>query len=268
MSALSTGPLLNDAHRWWKSAKAACGMQTCDTVPSLLHQGCMKTSAEDKADCLNSVFAEQCSAPPSTGKPRVSSTSVNIPESFFFHCAAIAQESVKKSLSKLNAWKAVGPDGIPHRVLKECAATLAEPLTFIFNCSLTSGLFPIQWKQGVIKTIVQEQGSTQRSKLLPTRRLATVCFESVWRFRSRAATRALHEDRRNSGRTVWFSTEAINFMADSLCCGWLGKSHWRWVYHSRLLSRCRKGIRLSGPHPSWTHAVDCRRASQGALLVC
>ena len=111
-------------------------------------KGCMKTSAEDKADCLNSVFAVQCSAPPSTGKPRVSSTSVDISESFSF--TAIAQESVKKSLSKLNVWKAVGPDGIPNRVLKECAATLAEPLTFIFNWSLASGLFSIQWKQSVI----------------------------------------------------------------------------------------------------------------------
>ena len=117
----------------------------------------MKTSAEDKADCLNSVFAEQCSAPPSTGKPRVSSTSVDILESFSF--TAIAQESVKKSLSKLNVWKAVGPDGIPNRVLKECAATLAEPLTFIFNCSLTSGLFPIQWKQGVIKPLFKNKGA-------------------------------------------------------------------------------------------------------------
>ena len=135
-------------------------------------------------------------------------------------------------------------------------------------------LFPYVWSLSYTmearcdKTVLQEQGSTQWSKLLLARRLATVCFESIWRFRSRAATRALHEDWRNSGRTVWFSTEAIDFMADSLCCGWLGKSHWRWVYHSRLLSRCRQGIRPSGPHPSWTHTVDCRRANQGALLVC
>ena len=119
------------------------------------------------------------------------------------------------------------------------------------------------------KTVAQElEGSTQWSKLLPAFRLATLCFKSAWRFRSQAATRALHEDLCNFGRTVWFSTEAIKIMADSFCCGWLGKSHWRWVYHSRLLSRCRQGIWPSGPHPSWTHAVDCWRASQGALLVC
>ena len=73
--------------------------------------------------------------------------------------SSIAQESVKKSLSKLNVWKAVGPDGIPNRVLKECAATLAEPLTFIFNCSLMSGLFSIQWKQGVIKPLFKNKGA-------------------------------------------------------------------------------------------------------------
>ena len=156
MSAHSTGPLELQAHRWWKTAKASCGIQTCDTVPSLLHQVCMKTSA-DKADCLQSVFAVQCSAPPSTGKPQASSASVDTHETFSF--TAIAQESVKKSLSNMNLWKAVGPDGIPNHVLNGYAATLAEPVTLIFNCCLTSSLFPMQWIQGVIKPLFKSKGA-------------------------------------------------------------------------------------------------------------
>ena len=64
-------------------------------------------------------------------------------------------------------WKAVGLDGIPNRVLKECAATLAEPFTFIFNCSLTSGLFPIQWKQGVIKPLLKNKGARSDPSCYP-----------------------------------------------------------------------------------------------------
>ena len=117
ISALSTGPLLNNAHRWWKSAKAAWGIQTCDTVPSLLHQGCMKTSAEDKADCSNSVFAVQCSAPPSTGKPRVSSTSVDIPESLMIAWVICAETSrLPKSKTNLDKdWETVFLINLPER---------------------------------------------------------------------------------------------------------------------------------------------------------
>ena len=64
-----------------------------------------------------------------------------------------------KKLSTLNVWKACGNDGIPNRVLKECAATLAGPLTHIFNCSLQSGQFPAQWKRGEIKPLYKHKGT-------------------------------------------------------------------------------------------------------------
>ena len=39
MSLLSTGPLLNDSHRWRKSMKAACRIQYSDTI---FHRSCIK----------------------------------------------------------------------------------------------------------------------------------------------------------------------------------------------------------------------------------
>ena len=47
---------------------------------------------------------------------------------------------------KLQANKAMGPDNIPSRILNEFAYELAEPVTSIFNTSLSSGLVPIWWK--------------------------------------------------------------------------------------------------------------------------
>jgi hypothetical protein len=44
---------------------------------------------------------------------------------------------------KLQANKAMGPDNIPSRILNEFAYELAEPVTSIFNTSLSSGLVPI-----------------------------------------------------------------------------------------------------------------------------
>ena len=45
---------------------------------------------------------------------------------------------------KLN--KAVGPDGISHRTLKELADFLAAPVAAIINSSLQQGVVPDQWK--------------------------------------------------------------------------------------------------------------------------
>ena len=44
-------------------------------------------------------------------------------------------------------------------MLKEYAATLAGPLTHIFNCSLQSGQFPAQWRRGEIKLLYKHKGT-------------------------------------------------------------------------------------------------------------
>ena len=49
---------------------------------------------------------------------------------------------VCSKLLKLNTHKAVGPDGIPTRVLKDFAFELPEPITDIFNRSLTTTTIP------------------------------------------------------------------------------------------------------------------------------
>ena len=54
--------------------------------------------------------------------------------------------TVLGELRNINANKAVGPDGIHGTVLKMCAATLAYPLTKIFNLSFNLGQIPGDWK--------------------------------------------------------------------------------------------------------------------------
>ena len=145
-STLSSKSLQNDAHRWWKSAKAVCGIQTTDTIPPLVHCGSLKVSAAEKA--------AQCSAASST--PDFPATTSIVKEKFSF--TPILPSSVYKRISTLNVWKAPGLDGISNLVLKNCAGALAEPLAHIFNSSLTSRVFPCQWKRGVIKPLYKHKG--------------------------------------------------------------------------------------------------------------
>ena len=51
-------------------------------------------------------------------------------------------------LSQLETSKAKGPDGIAAIILKKCAASLAAPLTVLFNKSMEDGKVPDIWKIG------------------------------------------------------------------------------------------------------------------------
>ena len=63
---------------------------------------------------------------------------------------------VRNKLLKLNIMKAPGPDNIPSKILKTFAYILAEPITDIFNVSLSSGVVPEIWKQANISSIPKE----------------------------------------------------------------------------------------------------------------
>ncbi len=54
----------------------------------------------------------------------------------------LSPADVRKTLSRINPRKAAGPDNIPGRVLKDCAAQLTDVLTDIFNTSLSQAVVP------------------------------------------------------------------------------------------------------------------------------
>ncbi len=54
----------------------------------------------------------------------------------------LSPADVKKTLSRINPRKAAGPDNIPGRVLRDCAAQLTDVLTDIFNTSLSQAVVP------------------------------------------------------------------------------------------------------------------------------
>ncbi len=62
----------------------------------------------------------------------------------------LSAADVRKTLSRINPRKAAGPDNIPGRVLKDCAAQLTDVLTEIFNTSLSQAVVPTCLKSTTI----------------------------------------------------------------------------------------------------------------------
>ena len=49
-------------------------------------------------------------------------------------------------------------DNLSQLVLKECALEIAVPLAYIINLSLSSGVFPSEWKLAVIQPVSKRKG--------------------------------------------------------------------------------------------------------------
>ena len=127
---LSDNDLQKSPHHWWSTAKGACGLQLQNIIPPLHTSGKVYLSAREKADCLNAMFAAQCSAPAAQKLPPVKELSAS------FSFEPISASDVFKSLSSVNVWKAPGLDDVSQHLLKECAEGIAELLCNIFNLSL------------------------------------------------------------------------------------------------------------------------------------
>ena len=58
----------------------------------------------------------------------------------------VTPTEVENRLKTINVNKAKGPDGIPGRLLKECAKEISSSLAKLFNKSLRVGMVPKDWK--------------------------------------------------------------------------------------------------------------------------
>ena len=63
-----------------------------------------------------------------------------------FHDLRFHEFDVYLILKGTNPNKTPGPNGIHGIILKNCASSLAKPITTLFNCSYTTGCIPAEWK--------------------------------------------------------------------------------------------------------------------------
>ena len=135
--------LSQDQRPFWRWLKNFKNKST--RVPGINYCGTTLTSAHDKArafsELFNSFFVKENPADLIFLKEELSAHKSN-------DCVehlTISWDEVHKLLSKIDTSKASGPDGIPGRLLKEGAFQLSEPLTMIFNQSISCGQLPKDW---------------------------------------------------------------------------------------------------------------------------
>ncbi len=86
----------------------------------------------------------------------------------------VTAKGVYELLKKLNPKKAVGPDNISTRILKENAEELAPVLQHIFQQSLDSGIVPKDWQNANVTAIFKNKG--QRTEPVNYRPVSLTCI--------------------------------------------------------------------------------------------
>ncbi len=93
----------------------------------------------------------------------------------------LSLDSVRRSLSRINAHKAPGPDNIPGRVLRDCAVELTDVFTDIFNISLSQAVVPTCFKATTIIPVPKKSSPSCFNDYRPVARTPIImkCFERL-----------------------------------------------------------------------------------------
>ena len=124
--------------KFWKHVKSK---SKSNRIPGTVRYGeCFRNDPTDQANLFNKFFYEQFSKE-SKYDIDIEMGSIDQFSDLYFH-----ELDVQILLKEINLGKSAGPDGIHGTVLKNCAVSLAKPLTMMYNTSYVTGCIPDEWK--------------------------------------------------------------------------------------------------------------------------
>jgi hypothetical protein len=69
----------------------------------------------------------------------------------------VSEAEVKTTIMSLKPKNSTGYYGIPNKILKHCVHSVSKPLTYIYNYSLTIGIFPERCKFAIVRPIYKKE---------------------------------------------------------------------------------------------------------------
>jgi hypothetical protein len=168
--------------RFWRHATASS--KNKERIPSLYKNGKneedgLTSTDTEKAEVLATAFASVFTTENPEDQDITPLTGEHIPR------IATTEAEVEQLLSSTNPNKAMGPDLIHPRMLKELAKPLAKPLTILFNTSLETGEVPTVWKEAFITAHPKKGRKQEPLNYRPISLTSIVCkvLESIIRSR-------------------------------------------------------------------------------------
>ena len=162
---------------FWSLAKNVSNNFCNSNFPPLFKpDGSIAVSPHDKATLFGALFSanstlDDSDAPCPSDLPLTQPMPLPI-----FSC-----RKVRRVLLTLKTRKAYGPDGIPPRVLKECAYELAPVLSRLFRLCLKTGIYPSSWKHVLVQPVPKKGDRSNPSNYRPIALTSTISkvFETL-----------------------------------------------------------------------------------------
>ena len=162
---------------FWSLAKNISNNFCKSTFPPLFRSDdTIAVAPTEKATLFGSLFSSNSALDDSNSPPPLEA-----PLSLPMTLPVISSRSVQKALLSLETSKAYGPDGIPPRVLKECAHQLAPVIARLFRLCLTTCTFPSSWKHALVQPIPKKGNRSDPSNYRPIALTSSISkvFESL-----------------------------------------------------------------------------------------
>ena len=170
--------LRRGSKQWWSLNRQLLHKTSkVESIPPLKDdKGNWVTEREDKAQLLAATFESKSSLPP----PPAEASSHPDPLVELSGFLVIRSRWAKKVLKQIDVSKATGPDGLPGRILRECASVLATPVATLARRLLREGVWPDKWKMHWIHPLYKK-GSTADGRNYRGVHLTSVLSKSVER---------------------------------------------------------------------------------------
>ncbi|KAL5262702.1 hypothetical protein ACHWQZ_G008188 [Mnemiopsis leidyi] len=195
--------------KFWSYVKSKTASQRIPEFVS--YKGIVRNCPEDQANLFNDFFFEQFST--------ASSYDIDIDYSNDWQFdIEFDQERIRKILSNINPNKAYGPDGIHGKLLKNCAAGLAYPLSLLFHSCYNIGTLPREWKLGHVVPIFKKGDKHEVSNYRPISLtcLITKVLERILKDELLALTSGLINDKQHGFRAERSCATNLVGLCDSL----------------------------------------------------
>ena len=212
-----------------------------------------RTKPVDQAKLFNEFFYEQFSDESSYD------IDINMNGDDQFKDLRFHELDVLLLLKNVNPSKAAGPDGIHGMVLKNCAASLAKPLTSLYNVSFVTGCIPDDWKLASVVPIHKkdDKSSVENYRPISLTSLVMKVFEKCIRKELFSVTEKFLDPRQHgfiNGKSC--TTQMIPFTYD-LALGLNNKSKFDIIYfdfakafdsvsHDLILKKLKQEFGING----------------------
>ena len=160
----------------WKVLKQAMGQGTKSlNIDKVIYEGTEYTDDKEIADICNKHFVSigkrLAEGIPDTGEsPTAHIKATN--KKFMFR--KVTTSEVEKVLTKLINSKAAGIHNIPNKILKDSYEVIAPSLSEIFNCSISTNIFPDDFKIGKVSPAHKSNSRSDLNNYRPISVLPTI----------------------------------------------------------------------------------------------